>query len=57
MTVADLKNGFLKLSADLIVKNWDKSGGSNYKNYIKISTNIWSSRDRDKYYRVLSRQG
>ncbi len=43
--------------ADLIVKNWDKYDGSNYKNYIKISTNLWSSRDKDKYYRVISRKG
>ena len=40
--------------ADLIVKNWDKSDGRDYKDYIKISPNLWSDRDKDLYYRALS---
>ena len=41
--------------ADLIVKNWDKSDGRDYKDYIKISPNLWSDRDKDLYHMALSK--
>ena len=41
--------------ADLIVKNWDKSDGRSYGKYIEIKPNLWAERDKDLYYKALSK--
>ncbi|MCR5529637.1 MAG: hypothetical protein K6F49_10510 [Saccharofermentans sp.] len=41
--------------AGLIAKNWDESDGRSYGNYIEIKPNLWSERDKDLYYKALSK--